>query len=424
MKHVFYIKRKPVFWIPIFPFLLFWLISFSTYYFGPVSYQGLSFYGFSFIIGCLFLFFLSYVVALNIKFDYQIRDWTSSKSFLRLLKFSGVMVFLGSSLLIIDRMVYGSSDLGVVLNEMYRVRSEFSKSTTFLTTLSVIPYSFKLVFVSCLFYAVGNGIKLSKAIIFSFFFMVAVDILNMFFSANRGAIYEYFFFILYYLVLVKKYNLKDFIVINKVSVTLVVLSLVAFSYFFFVASSRTVSSTLEYQGSVGSERIRWEFLDKNMTDLQKGAFLQLYDYFNHGLEYTDVLLPHSPLVEFDFVQLLGVRFVSQISRFFPNYETRSSVLRKEILYQSGKSIYGWPSVFGISATALGIVGSLVFFPIIGFLTGAIVKKYVVSNSLPYFILVTAFYSCYLLSFDWFLRDFTFYISAAVFLYLILQSKSR
>jgi hypothetical protein len=206
---------------------------------------------------------------------------------------------------------------------------------------------------------------------------------------------------------------------------LFVLIICSFSYFFFVASSRTVASTLEYQGQKGSESIRWEFLDRNMSDLDKGAFLQLYKYFNHGLEYTDVIVQSSPILDFDFVALLGGRVISQIRRFDPSFTTSSDSLRRAALTQSGKSLYGWPSVFGIAASSLGIVGSVVFFTLIGFWTGRCFKNFLVSNSFPFFILIFSLYNCYLFSFDWFVRDFSFFTSLFVAsFFLLVPKKSR
>jgi hypothetical protein len=208
---------------------MYWAIAFLTYYLGPVSFQGLTTGGLVFVVACLSVFIISYVISLNVRSEVVLFDWSGSVVFYKLFKFSAVMAVIGSGLMILDRLINGAASFDVIVNEMYRVREEYSKNTSLLTTVSVVPYSFKWVLFSCLFFALKERIKIRKFFIFSVLFVVASDLLNMFFSANRGAIYEYFFYIIFYFIFVRRYSALRFFSLNRYTLLLFVLIICSFS---------------------------------------------------------------------------------------------------------------------------------------------------------------------------------------------------
>lgn len=397
---IFLFKSKFKLWVPVLPFYGFWVISFAAYYFGPFVYRGLSF-GTIFYIGFVFLVF---TFLYNLGLHSGGGKWRV-KSYNYLLNASGILVAIGALLMLYDRQSTGSGNLDAVLNEMYNVRELYSKNTSFLTTIAVVPYSFKTVFIATLFYSVINKIKLTKIALVCLVILVVCDLANMVLSANRGMLYWYFCYFLFYLLFVRGLHPLSLISFNKRAVALMLVAGVSLSYFYFVSENRTVDSTLEYLALNSENEMRYNGFGESLSLVQLGAFEQLYSYITHGLEYTDIILGHANFLYFDPVSPFGIRVVSQIQRFYPDYMTPTSLRINEWLFLSGKSIYGWSSVFGISLAAFGIFGSIIFFGFYGYFSGVAVGRFNKTGHLAWLIVVFGIFDSMLITFDWFIRDF-------------------
>jgi hypothetical protein len=404
-------------WIMVLPFILFWFLSLFLYYFGIYEYKGISPYGLIYVLFSLLNFIIFYNFALHLKLKKTFSNIDINKV-TKIASYMGASTLIGVFLFVLDKARLGSELIFILQTELYNAREFLEGKLTYLTTIGVLFYSFKSVFFITIFFLAKQNIKISKVTKGMLVIVLILDLVNMYFSANRGMLYSYFAYFIFYLVYVRNYKFKSFFKINKISIAFILFCLMSGSYFFYVANNRTIDTTLEYQAENSQLELKYDFIAEHLTLQQLGSFEGLYNYFTHGLEYTDtIVLNTNTVFNFDIVSALGIRFKSQIKKIYPSYKSGSTQVVDNILLNANKSIYGWPSVFGFSIVFFGLVGGIIFFCLIGFLAGCVQKKSDISGSYIWIIMSFSIYECMLLSYDWFIRDFNFLFSLLFCFYL-------
>lgn len=424
-------KRKSLFfdWFPILPFLLYWASSYFMFHFGVFTTLDLNWYTHFYFVAALMIFAISYKGGLNSDSEnYRVRYRADPSHLLALLKTSTWLTLLGTCLFVYDRVSSGAGSVELIQNDLANVREEFSTKTTMITTLAVIPQSFRILAFASYFYCLMNRIIIPKNIHFALYCTAILEIANMALTANRGALLWLFTYIMFYVVFCAKVNiLSEIFNVRDIGKKLFIVIFCVFSifYFYYVAKNREISSTQEYLGLEASYLLKdsSDFSNTDYADL--GAKYSLYYYFTHGFQYMDAILSKASILNFDFISPLGMRVEVQIKRFFPDYihPAKSNIV--EWVAAAGFSVFGWPTVFGASLAYFGIIGSFVFFGLLGYFSGYAVHQSIKSKEFGWFIIVFTLYASLNMSFDWILRDFDQFVALFVgFYYVSSERKFR
>jgi len=398
-------------WFPVFPFILYWIFSAMVFQFGPFINNSLDISTYFYLMSMFFLFIFSYNIGLKCT-----RSCRTHKSEfiapLSILKWTSLFAFMGTLLFVFDRINSGAGSLNLVANEMANLREDFAKNTTWLTTIAVIPQSFRLLAFASYFFCLLKNVKIPKLNHLMIFGIIALDIINMVLSANRGTLFWTMTYLFFYLVFCKRLSLvnlilsKKYLVYNVIIYVAVIMSL---SYFYFVASNRTLESTLSFSGRQASSSMRYPSLFEKLDYASIGTVHQLNSYLTHEFEYINVFVKEAELLNFDPIGALGLRVLVQINRFYPEYVPPSKVRGFQWSDSAGLSRYGWPSTFGWPLAMFGLLGAVFFFVALGFFSGKCVGSYLKTMEFGWFALTFLVYASLNMSFDWILKDFDQYI---------------
>ena len=414
-------------WFPVLPLLGYWGLAYLLYNFGKYNTPPISIESHIFVLAYLAIFAVSYRYGLRIKKEPHPRcQIMSDRSTQRILGFSSWMLFLGTLIFLYDKLSSGASSPDLVLNELYSIREEHLENTTFLTTLAVVPQSFKSVAISAYFYALWRGIHIPKSIHIVIIATVLLEIANMVLSASRGALFWTLSYVAFYLIYIQRINVfREMFSLNNllIKALLFVLIIAAYSYFAWVAENRVVSATAEYLGRQAYFQLKNSSRVDSVDYSRLGAEYQIFYYLTHGFEYTDAIIKHAPIINFDIVSPLGIRVESQLRKLSPGYVHPAKVELLAIMEEEGLNTSGWPTIFGASLAYFGIIGSLIFSGVIGYASGYASRKWLSLRSLGWLIIVTLIFSSLNMSFDWIVRDFDQFVALAFGLYLV-STRSR
>lgn len=409
-------------WFPVLPFLAYWAVAYLAFHFGPFVTPSLQVSSHIYFWLFVFLFAFFYRVGLRYKrFPAVAAVSTDDALALKLLGPACWLTFAGTFLFIYDRLSSGAGSLAVVQNELYSVRSEYAGRVTVLTTLAVIPQSFKLVAFAAYFYCGLRQLKISRSSHAAIFLTIALELINMVLSANRGALYWLVSYGLFYLVFCLRVRLLSeiFSLRNLQWKSLAIsVCLVAYFYFVWVAENRVQSSTAEYIGGEAFSLLKdsGAYIIDDYASF--GAQYKLYYYLTHGFEYLNAILKHADIINVDFVSALGIRVESQISRFLTDYSHPAKLKILEWGTSEGLSRSGWPSIFGAALAYFGIVGGLIFSCVIGAMSGYSVRRWLMTMQFGWLLICLLVFASMNISFDWIIRDFDQFLALAVGVYLV------
>lgn len=344
---------------------------------------------------------------------------------LSILKWTSLFAFMGTLLFVFDRINSGAGSLDLVANEMANLREDFAKNTTWLTTIAVIPQSFRLLAFASYFFCLLKDVKIPKLNHLMIFGIIVLDIINMVLTASRGTLFWTITYLFFYLVFCKRLSLVNLILSKKYliyNIIIFVAIVLSFSYFYFVANNRTVENALAFSGKQASSSMRYPSLFEKMDYASIGTIHQLNSYLTHEFEYVNVFVKEAELVYFDPIGALGIRVIVQINRFFPEYIVPSWVRALKWYESAGLNPSGWPSIFGWPLAEFGLLGTVFFFVALGFISGKCVGSYFKTKEFGWFALTFLVYVCLNMSFSWILTDFDQYMCLFFAVILIMRIK--
>lgn len=425
IKRIGFIKKINNFvyyWFPVLPFLAYWIVAYIAFNFGPFVTPILDASTHIYIMLYMVVFAISYRLGLK-KSNFPVRSCSGADDALaiKLLKRTTWLAFIGTLIFIYDKLSSGAGSFSAVQNELSSIRGDNSEKVTFLTTLAVIPQSFKIVAIAIYFYSNWRKLKIPKTAHLLISLMILLELVNMVLSANRGSLFWILSYAIFYFIFCSRVNIISEIFSLKnirIKLFLLVSFLIAYSYFIWVAENRVVNSTAVYLGAEAFSLLKEPegYSFENYSTL--GAEYQIFYYLTHGFQYTDAILKHTAIFNIDLVSPLGIRVESQISRFITGYTHPAKADILTWLDSEGLNLSGWPTIFGASLAYFGILGSLCFSAFIGFFSGYSVRRWMQSFGLGWLIIVLLIFSSLNMSFDWIIRDFDQFTALAFGIFLI------
>lgn len=395
-------------WFPVLPFILYWIFSFIAYEFGPFINPSLSNYTYLYFFSMFGLFIIMYWIGINTRRMVLVKPSSIVSSLpLKILNISIQCVFIGTLLLVVDRIWSGAGSFDLVVNEMSKIRSLYADNTTWITTIAVLPQSLRTIAFAAYFYCLTNGTLIKRKIHILMLGIILLDIINMMLTASRGILFWNTTYLFFYLVFCKRLSLLRIVFSTKyksAKLIFIIAMILTFSYFYFVARNRTIESVLEFSGRNVSYSLKYPSLFEKYDYATIGASEQLFSYITHEFRYFDVILKNAEIFNFDPLTAMGIWVSVQITRLFPDYEPSAKVVALQWLVDDGLSPAGWPSIFGWPLTMFGVIGSILFFPLLGLACGLCVANYLKTNKFGWFLLVFVVYNSLNISFDWILRD--------------------
>jgi oligosaccharide repeat unit polymerase len=414
------------YWFPVLPFLAYWIIAYLILNFGPFITPELSFFTHVYVVLYILIFAISYRLGLKIwKFSDHPCDEIDDKLALKILSKVGLLSLIGTILFVYDRITAGAGSFDAVQNELSKVRGDSAERITFLTTLAVIPQSFRMVAFATYFYCMLRRLSVSINIHLTFFLMIMLELTNMVLSANRGSLFWIISYGLFFVIFCLKINIfSDFFSLKYLKIRFFILTLILVSYLYFlwVAENRVVSATAEYLGRQAFDLLKDPTGYSSDDYSTLGAKHQFFYYLTHGFEYTDAILKNAAIINFDFISPLGIRVESQISRIIPEYVFPAKINILAWVLKEGLSTSGWPTIFGASLAYFGILGSLIFVIFLGYICGFVMRKWLKSSRLGWLILILLIFSSLNMSFDWIIRDFEQFVALVFGVFLVRQKK--
>jgi hypothetical protein len=413
-------------WFPVLPFLLYWLVSFIAYEFGPFIYPTLSICTYVYFFAMLAGFIIAYgfgLIAMSV--SVAKRTTVNNPLPLKILDVASLFAFIGTLLFVVDRFASGAGSFDLVLNEMSKIRDEYAANTTWITTIAVLPQSLRLTAFAAYFYCLMNHASIKRKTHVMIFGILLLDTINMILTASRGILFWNITYLLFYLLFCKRMPVFKtiFSFKYKMAKTLFVLAiLISISYFYFVARNRTIESTLEYLGEKSAASWKYPSVIGRFDYATIGASEQLFSYLTHGFQYVDVFLKNAEVIHFDPLSAMGLRVTNQLKRLFPDYEPRAVTVGIKWENTEGLNTTGWPSIFGWPLAMFGVLGSMCFFLLLGFTCGIIVSNYFITNNFGWFVLTFVVFTSLNGSFDWILRDFEQYVAITLAMTLIYINK--
>lgn len=419
------LRKKIYYWFPVLPFVAYWICAYLAFHFGPFVTPVLTFETHIYFVLCLFLFAISYKLGLggrikNIDHHYSADNIVA----LKLLWRTSWPTFIGTLMLLVDRMTSGAGSFDLVQNNMAAIRDNYAGKITLLTTIGVLPQSFYLITLATYFYCGMHRLPIPKIVHLLIFSTFVCQILNMVLSANRGVLFWIATYVAFYLFFCARINLLK-VIFSRKNIFKVAFAatfcIVSWMYFLFVAQHRVSDTTAIYKGQHARSLLK-DSQNSNYDYAALGAKYQLFYYGTHSFEYVDVILKNASVINLDFLSPLGIRVESQIVRFFPGYRSPAIKDIRDWEKSAGLNTSGWVSIFGASLVFFGILGSLLFFIGIGFFSGYSTRRCIQSNRLGWLIIVFTIYVSFTSSFDWILKDFHQYLAFFVGAYLILNRR--
>jgi len=412
-------------WFPVLPFLGYWALAYTAFHFGPFETPSISTQTHVFFLLSIALFVIGYRRGIGTNLD-RVQEWyrvAEVVSAEKLARPAIWLMFIGTSLLVFDRLISGAGSVELVRTQMANLRQDYVDNTTILTTLAVIPQSFYLVALASYFYCLKSLVVLPLRIHMLVVLALCIEIFNMVLSANRGALLWIATYALFYAFFCARLSITRDIFAKRNALKLAVFVLfcsVSFAYFLYVAENREVESTVNYLGREASFLLK-DNLASGADDYGNlAARYQIFSYLTHGFPYLDVVYQNAPLIHLDLLSPLGVRVEAQIARFIPDYMFPAKEKIVMWIQSAGLSRYNWVSTFGAALTFFGILGALIFFLLLGFSAGYATRRTLQTNKLGWFILTFTIYASLNMSFDWILRNFDQFVALAIAFYLIAR----
>lgn len=418
-------------WFPALPFIGYWMITFLLYEFGPIINPQLNAFTYFYFFLSMTLFVLGYKKSLNFQRCFPIElsnDWLKviNGYSRRWLRFLAPVAFMGALGFPLDRIMSGAGSFSKTLYETQYVRED-QIPTTFLTTLSVIPYSFAFIVIALYFYCHMMRWKVSRFSSFCFWGILGMLCLNAFLSTNRGNFFWVVMYLLFWLYFVQGESLTSWTVIRKhrtLKYVILGLFVFVFIYSFFIAKNRSSSLYLQYEAQIYFHDDRYGLFNSQIDSKTLAAGLQLFTYGTHQYEFIDAFLMKADPFAFRPSMLLGGRLLSQVERVVPGYVPGAVAVGREWVRSAGLPPFAWPSVFGWALVIFGYVGAPLFFLLLGWLYGSSVGHFLRHLDAASLILILCMYAALNMSFNWIGGDFTNNMGYIVGLSLLCSARRK
>lgn len=395
-------------------FLLYWIISiiFEFINIFPDNYLVSSatyVYFFSILSVFLISYYMGYKYYLFLPHSGPHLKIISEESFNDLLNTFLNLALIGNFLLFIDKYRVGALSLNSFINNMFEFNEELSNKHTIITTIGIVPQSFRLSTIGVYFYANIMQINIKRKSSLKLILIVILDMIIMVFSANRGGIFFYLSYFIFYIIYRQRGNINRKKIIMILNIFLVIF-LIAIGYSIFIAKNRSGQNTIKSLGASEAYNANMERCFENLDYGTIGSIAQLYRYLTHEYNYIDAILKDAKIFRITIIPPLGVRIRSQIEKVVPSYISPSTKIYMNILGENNLSPSGWASMFGLIVLWFGIVGSCIFTICLGYFCGSITKRYNKYQTIGYFILAFLVFDSMNLSYDWIIRDFEQFVA--------------
>jgi oligosaccharide repeat unit polymerase len=399
-------------WFPAMPFILYWVGTFLLYHFGPLVNRPLEWSTHAY----LFIAFTGFVAAYRFGVGPVGRRAPPDRALLvrsqgpalRLLHVFVLLGALGCLGFVADRLMSGAGSVAKTINETEFVREEYAETTTLLTTLSVIPYSFSLAGLALYFYACALRCKLSGITHGCALGGLILLCFNAFLSASRGNFFWVLTYIAFYFLFVKGESLRALAVRQRYlwhRVVVVSFAFVMVSHIVFIAIMRNNEQYLTNQARVWAMESRYGLDEIDIDPRTLGALLQLSAYGTHEFEFIDAFLARAEPLAFQPAFLLGPRVLAQINRVDPNYTPETVRIALEWTSNASLPLSAWPSVFGWLLVMFGYIGAPLFMILLGWVFGRMVGHFLTQFDPASVILAFCMFSALNMSFSWIGGDF-------------------
>jgi oligosaccharide repeat unit polymerase len=388
-------------WFPALPLLIYWIGTLILYEYGPVINPALRPQTYAYILGGLACFALSYALGIGRRRPGSPRFQQREVAFAELwLRWTAPAALFGAGGLVVDRLLSGAGSLSRTLSETEYVREEFVANTTWLTTISVAPYTLSLVAIAAYFVCLKHR-RVSRSLHLMILAQMALLAYNAILSVNRGVLLWLLTYWIFYLFFVEGMSVRGFLFSRNYRATraaFVLFVIASVGYMYFIARYRNSEMYLRYLASteVIDERYGLAGIDAPAA----GALISLVGYGTHEFIFIDAFLERAEPLAFYPGFLVGSRVLDQIRRIDPAFETQAEITGRLWINDAGLPPFAWPSVFGWLLTMFGSVGAAVFLALLGFVYGRLVRTYIVTHTFGAMVLVFCLYTSLNMSYNW------------------------
>lgn len=418
-------------WFPALPFLAYWLLTFLLYEYGPLINPSLSLTTYFYLFVCMLLFLFGYMRGLKFRKTILIEPHPENvilvNNYVRkLMRFLLPLSFLGTLGFVIDRIISGAGSFAKTIYETQYVRTD-ELSTTFLTTISVLPYSFSLIAITLYFYCYAMHWRISRISSICFWGIIVALCLNAFLSANRGNIFWILIYILFWFYFVQGESSSRLLrdrAYRYLRIVLLFFLVLFVSYSFFISRNRNTELFLNYEAQRYSMIDRYGLFATNIDPLNLAAGLQLATYGTHQYEFIDVFVMNSEPFAFHPSMLAGGRILDQIKRFDSEYVPEASEVAKEWISLAGLPPFAWPSIFGWLLVLFGYIGAPTFMLILGLVYSSFVGHFLRHFDAASLILIFCMFAALNMSFNWIGGDFTNNMGYLVGSFLLIKTRKK
>jgi hypothetical protein len=368
-------------WFPVILFVAYWLNSYLNYHFGFLVSEPLQVKTHIYLWSSMLLFGFGYTLGLGKPKRVLVRDcpqvWAMNKELLVILKLLLVIVFIGTSGMIADRILSGAGSIQQTLEETEFVRAEFMSGTTLMTTLSMALFMFEFIALALYFLAVATEYKIPKHCHILVYGTFALLCFNSFLSTNRGNFFAVVTYVLFMLFYVQGARIREIMLARRYFVLRIggmAFVVLALFYFFWISRHRSSSDWLESMETYNfSDRDRYGLYQMEFAANDVSSFLLTYSYACEGYQYIDLFVTKADPFYFSPLLLIGNRTIRQITRFMPKgiRDRKFSAVERGNSWResAGLSSYGWPTVWGWNLAAFGYVGAVIFMFLYGWWLG-------------------------------------------------------
>ena len=395
-------------WFPTIPFISYWVTSLLFYEFGPLVNPRLRPQTYLYLAVSLAVFLVGYHLALHRKRESNVLVLRGEiRRAVRWVQWTSVFALIGELGLVADRLLSGAGSISRSLYETEYVRTEFVRNTTWLTTISVLPYALSLISIAGYFYCLGTRQRVSRWVHAVIFLQMALDVLNAFLSVNRGPVYYLLTYWLICCFFAMGISVRDAVWSARYRLArlgFVLFLVLACTYIYFIARNRNSGEYLEAMANNVTTTGRYDFLRTRDRDF--GALMSLVFYGTHEFEFIDAFVERADWVSFHPTFLVGGRFIDQIQRAYPNFTPKEWEIAADWVADAGLPPSAWPSVFGWPLVMFGSLGAIVFFFGLGSLFGGMTGRYLARGEFGALVGVFCLYAALNMSFNWIGGDFT------------------
>lgn len=399
-------------WFPVLPFIVYWVSAFLLYHFGPLSlpllspgtylYLAVSFFGFVFC----YRLAVGRVPQTNGMGAQRLAEEHQTTKLLMYIFLT--LGFIGCAGFVVDRLYSGAGSVAKTLTETQFVRTESVAGTTWVTTVSVAPYSFLLAGLALYFYFSALRAPMNVLAHLTAWGSMGLLCFNAFLSVHRGNFFWVLTYIVFYYLFVKGERLRTLLWNKRYFFQRLLVSafiVITVVYVFFIAVMRHEERGLKTAADRWIQHSRFDIERFEIGKRELGAALQLVYYGTHQLEFTDAFLQHSHALAFYPEMLAGGRILDQINKFDPFYVPPSREIAMMWIEDAGLPRSAWPSVFGWLLVMFGFVGAPIFMMLLGLICGWMTRRFLVHFDPGSLIICLCLYGALNMSFNWIGGDF-------------------